>query len=494
LTNAIGSAIGSGKGNSLLILEKVEELQEEERAVQLCEGHVSGVYHEEVIRPRNGMRFTLQDAIEDIGSFMASHGGGLAQDLRWDGGDSMLNPEQGRASLGLGTAATHDAQISLIDTTAGRLMEVGAFGLGGGPIILTGDEWDVTSMPNQFVRASNSSDSIFNRAGVGIHLRYSTTYAAQLFMTVTSTLSIKARATSASGVWGDVEELYHTGNLSNPIQGTGSAGRVAFWDSANGLTSNADFLFDNGTLRFANGTGGRGVEISNAGIRFKVTETGGWAMALTARDQSNNIIGNIVGGYGQVDSFLYAYLGGGTTYNNAALYAHSNNSVSINKTSVTSGYKLDVNGAIRAEGNIYATGNITGAGEVTAAGNITTEGRLHYKNLNGVVVTQGYSSSVTLSCNNGLHYYINHSAGNMTINISNIYPGSSGNIILYNSNSSTTRNVTLGTMSTYDGIVLNKYTSGTFTGLIGYHVITWFAINQGATANRVIMININKYS
>ena len=42
------------------------------------------------------------------------------------------------------------------------------------------------------------------------------------------------------------------------------------------------------------------------------------------------------------------------------------NSVAINKTTVTSGYILDVNGAIRAAGNIYATGNIEGAGEVTA--------------------------------------------------------------------------------------------------------------------------------
>ncbi len=291
--------------------------------------------------------------------------------LKWDGGSTGLDASTGRTSLGLGTAATHDAQTSLTDTTAGRLMEVGAFGLGGGSIILTGSEWDVTSMPNQFVRATNSSDSIFNRAGVGLHLRYATTYAAQLFMGVTSTLSIKARATSGSGVWGAVQELYHTGNLVNPVTGTGSAGRVAFWNSATGLTKHDDFLFDSGTLRFANGTGGRGVDISNAGIRFKVSEAGGWAMALTARDQSNSNLGNIVGGYGGENSFTYAYLGGGTTYNNAALYAHSNNSVSINKTSVTSGYMLDVNGSVLATGSLRTTSTVDIDGEYL---------HLHYNN------------------------------------------------------------------------------------------------------------------
>ena len=72
-------------------------------------------------------------------------------------------------------------------------------------------------------------------------------------------------------------------------------------------------------------------------------------MELAALDQSSNNIGVIVGAHGGANSILYAYLGG-TGYTNAALYAHPDKSVSINKTSVTSGYTLDVNGAIQSTG------------------------------------------------------------------------------------------------------------------------------------------------
>lgn len=47
------------------------------------------------------------------------------------GGNGATTKEGARTNLGLGTAATYDAQTSLIDTSNSRLMLVGAFGLGG---------------------------------------------------------------------------------------------------------------------------------------------------------------------------------------------------------------------------------------------------------------------------------------------------------------------------------------------------------------------------
>jgi len=231
-------------------------------------------------------------------------------------------------------------QSSTTDTTSGRGLIVGAFGLGGTNVLL--DNFNDIVVSGLYRFSNTTPDRLFDY-GTILNMRYGSGNISQLIFPVTAAGDLMFRRYQTT--WRDAYTIYHTGNLVNPVTGIGSAGRVAFWNSATGLTKDDDFLFDSGTLSFANGTGGREVNISNAGIRFKVSETGGWAMALTARDQSNSILGNIVGGYGGENSFTYAYLGGGTTYNNAALYAHSNNSVSINKTSVTSGYKLDVNGA-----------------------------------------------------------------------------------------------------------------------------------------------------
>jgi len=398
----------------------------------------------------------------------------------------MLNPEQGRASLGLGTAATHDAQTSLTDTTAGRLMEVGAFGLGGvGTTVTSFDDISRSQIYGgtaTVLSGERGVITVVGNLGTG----------GQIAFRGTTSAEIHVRTFFRGGTPSSFFQLYHTGNLVNPIQGSGEAnyipkftagatlGNSSIYESGGAIIAVGDINTYNHRILAASAGGDRYIELNRGGSTYGTTTYRDWMIKANGTTSIQ-----FLGKYSNTETLLAEISSGGNFYSQTA---------SIGKTSVTSGYMLDVNGAIRAEGNIYATGNITGAGEVTAAGNITTEGRLHYKNLNGVVVTQGYSSSVTLSCNNGLHYYINHSAGNMTINISNIYPGSSGNIILYNSNSTTTRNVTLGTMSTYDGIVLNKYTSGTFTGLIGYHVITWFAISQGATANRAIMLNINKYS
>lgn len=285
--------------------------------------------------------------------------------LKWDGGSTGLNATTGRTSLGLGTAATKD-----VGTSSGNVMEVGAFGLGG--VALDGG-WNTHNYTRLVWTAT---DTPLGFSTMGIKIYAGSTY----------TFDISGRndrfhvRTLDDGTQQDWRELYHTGNLVNPVTGTGTAGQVSFWDGTGSQTGSNNLVWDNtsGLLSLPNGSGGRGVAINNLGIRFVSSSTGGWAMALNSYDSSGTIMKPLVGVYGGADSHTYTYIGG-SGYNDAAIYAHPDNTVSIGKTSVTSGYMLDVNGAIRA------------AGDMSITGNYLTTGQNIYTHYNNTAVTAKYS-------------------------------------------------------------------------------------------------------
>lgn len=371
--------------------------------------------------------------------------------LKWNGGSAGLNATTGRTSLGLGTAATKDVQTSLTDTTGGRLMEVGAFGLGVNGITQT--DFNLQGEPLQFFRTSGTANNAPQATTYysGIHMPWALSgyqQGWQLACAIVATNRFYARNRNNTD-WTSWVELYHTGNLVNPVTGTGAAGRISYWDGTGSQTGSANFIWDNNlkvrgnaAIRFdRTASGFTGIEwwgtdpnqtafkaaIRNidrassrrTGIGFYTSDIADWTteaeLRMSILRNGNVLIGTTTdSGYRtRIDStdaltlqLNSSYTSGGIMFSESGtvrgyirygdngnlftgaltdsmniraegalhLGAGGNNLIAtvlstgfaIGKTTVTSGYKLDVNGAIRAAGNIYATGNITGAGEVTA--------------------------------------------------------------------------------------------------------------------------------
>jgi hypothetical protein len=280
--------------------------------------------------------------------------------LRWSGTATGLDAVAGRASLDVA-----QKQSSTTDSEAGKGLIVGAFGLGTTGIVSTETDVIAPSYNIGLGAYLTPNGGLTNLPSGWEQTRYNILSFGQ--SSYKSQLIFRNDRIAYYGYDNTWYQLYHTGNLVNPVTGTGTSGQISYWDGVGSQTGSSNLVWDNasGLLSLPNGTSGRGVAINNIGIRFVSSPTGGWTMALNSYDSSGTLMKPLVGVYGGANSHIYTYIGG-SRYNDAAIYAHPDNRVSINKTSVTSGYMLDVNGAIRAAGNIYATGNITGAGEVTA--------------------------------------------------------------------------------------------------------------------------------
>ncbi|MDY0208336.1 MAG: pyocin knob domain-containing S74 family peptidase [Pseudomonas sp.] len=288
--------------------------------------------------------------------------------LKWDGGSTGLNATTGRTSLGLGTA-TRDAQTSLTDTTEGRLMEVGAFGLGGSSGLSRITNANTHTITGFWRAGANWTGSPYpgtvgqNQGGL-IHLSTAgdSSYAIQLYGRMQGNNLFFRHKNNNS--WSSWVELYHTDNLVNPIQGSGEAnyipkftagatlGNSSIYESGGAIIAVGDINTYNHRILAASAGGDRYIELNRGGSTYGTTAYRDWMIKANAAT-SIQFLGKLT----NTETLLAEISSGGNFYSQTA---------SIGKTSVTSGYMLDVNGAIRAAGNIYATGNITGAGEVTA--------------------------------------------------------------------------------------------------------------------------------
>lgn len=147
--------------------------------------------------------------------------------------------------------------------------------------------------------------------------------------------------------------------------------------------------------------------------------------------------------------------------------------------------------------------NAIGWGLTTGAGSIPTNyaaKELSVKNYNpiyntndkrGVItppsgvlnINLGLANNETVACN---------ITQNTTINISGLYDGAAGTILLYLNG---TYNITLGTMTNDVGNSVTKHTSGTFTSLAaGYYIIAYRVLPDASGTWRVFISISPKYS
>ena len=270
--------------------------------------------------------------------------------LRWSGTATGLDAVAGRASLGLGTAATRN-----VGTSSGNVMEVGAFGLGAATsLVKSYSEWDDLSLPTALYRSTSASDSVFDLAGVGLNLSYSNTYAAQLHIGIVgSALKIQARATTASGVWGAVKEVYHTGNLPNPIQGSGTGNYIPKFTA--GATLGNSSIYEIG--------GAVAIAKTSVTSGYKLDVNGGVIAAGELNTYNHRILAASAGGDRYIELNRGGSTYGATGWRDWMIKANESSSIQFLAKINNSETLL---AEITSAGNIYATGNITASGEVTA--------------------------------------------------------------------------------------------------------------------------------
>jgi len=134
------------------------------------------------------------------------------------------------ANLGLGNAATATVQTSPTDTTAGRLMTVGAFGLGSESPPVVNDP----NLERQSGIKSGGGASATNLIGNTAYgpLLTLTRFSSVIFQmaaygAVSSEPELRIRGSGNSGVdWGAWRQVYHSGNLLN-IGTTAATARTA---------------------------------------------------------------------------------------------------------------------------------------------------------------------------------------------------------------------------------------------------------------------------
>lgn len=125
-----------------------------------------------------------------------------------------------RGNLGLGTAATKNAQTSPTDTTAGALMEVGAFGLGGGNAYITNTNLNDLSKTG-FYRGYALVNAPLANPGwfYVLHQEHDgVSHSSQIAIDLISPTPKTYQRQKSAGTWYPWQELLHTGNISSFAQ------------------------------------------------------------------------------------------------------------------------------------------------------------------------------------------------------------------------------------------------------------------------------------
>jgi hypothetical protein len=130
-------------------------------------------------------------------------------------------------------------QSSTTDTTSGGGLIVGAFGLGITGITQT--DFNLQGEPLQFFRTSSTANNspAATTYYSGIHMPWTlsgTQQGWQLACAITNTNKFYARNRNNTD-WTSWVELYHTGNLVNPVTGTGTANQIACFTGTTSLAS-----------------------------------------------------------------------------------------------------------------------------------------------------------------------------------------------------------------------------------------------------------------
>lgn len=161
--------------------------------------------------------------------------------------------------------------------------------------------------------------------------------------------------------WNATLKRFDTVVINNIVTGTGTGGQIAVFNGDRSITSSDKFLYSTESNILYNY--GRMI---NSGHYIMTIAPSDSFWGFISRNSDETSDSGIYWNAKNATLRLRDVGNNNRIILNAHTYSYLTYGLSIGKTSVTSGYMLDVNGAIRAEGNIYATGNITAAGEVTA--------------------------------------------------------------------------------------------------------------------------------
>ena len=122
--------------------------------------------------------------------------------------------------VGLGTAAAANLTTSKVDTTAGRVLKVGDFGLGEyTPSLTKSQENTLLNGRSTFYSAQDESDLLTYSGGLQIGYTYPG-YATQIASSMGNSVPILKVRVLNNNVWGQPVTLLHTNNLAQGVGGS----------------------------------------------------------------------------------------------------------------------------------------------------------------------------------------------------------------------------------------------------------------------------------
>lgn len=157
----------------------------------------------------------------------------------------LNNATTARTNLGLGTAATATVTTSATDTTEGRLLKVGDFGLGA---LVTTDTSAASVAGSGLYRATSGQPSAPNAHLLHIS-RVASAQGAQMAIEDLSSSDVPrayVRHRGSDGVWAGWHELYHKGNILGTVSQASGVPTGAIIER--GSNANGEYV------RFADGT------------------------------------------------------------------------------------------------------------------------------------------------------------------------------------------------------------------------------------------------
>ncbi|MEQ4617653.1 MAG: hypothetical protein ABN482_06355 [Corticimicrobacter sp.] len=122
----------------------------------------------------------------------------------------------------LGTAAFANLTTSVTDTTAGRVIRVGDFGIGGRAAVIPGANFDTISAVAGFFGIPANANSPFGASANVVNFGGFNDYEAQLGIVLAQKIAMIRQ--KIGGVWADPYELFHTANCTV----TGNANGVSY--------------------------------------------------------------------------------------------------------------------------------------------------------------------------------------------------------------------------------------------------------------------------